>query len=80
MQTSSSLADNDERLPGGEKTADATRAAVEGVGKAANYVRDRDLQGMISDLKEVATKHPGPVLLAAAAVGFLLTRALSRRE
>ena len=46
---------------------------------AADYVREQDVQGMISDAGRGVKRHPGATLLTAAAVGFLLARTLSRR-
>ncbi len=46
---------------------------------AAGYVRDQDLRAMLSDIQQTAKRHPGATLLTAAAVGFLLARALFRR-
>lgn len=44
----------------------------------ADYVREHEFDDMVSDAKEFARKHPGAILLTAAAVGFLLARSLSR--
>jgi ElaB/YqjD/DUF883 family membrane-anchored ribosome-binding protein len=74
----SSLHAKAESLPGGEKIASAARTTAEAMEKTADYVRDQDVEGMISDAGQVLKKHPGAVLLTAAAVGFLLARALSR--
>jgi hypothetical protein len=67
-----------ERLPGGEKVASAARLAAQGLEHAKDYVRERDLKGMLSDLQAGVKRHPGATLLIAAAVGFLLLRAFSR--
>jgi hypothetical protein len=63
---------------GGEKIARAAHKAAEGIGKAAGYVRDQDLRAMLSDLRQVARRRPGVTLFIAAAVGFLVARALTR--
>jgi hypothetical protein len=75
----SSLHARAENLPGGEKVARAAHTTAAAMEKAAGYVRDQDIEAMISDVRNAARKHPGAVLLAAAAAGFLLVRALSRR-
>lgn len=65
-------------LPGGEKVARAARSAAEAMERAAVYVRDQDLKGVVSDVQQVAKRNPGVTLLTAVAVGFLLARSLSR--
>ncbi len=75
----SSLHEKAESLPGGEKIARAAHSAAETMEKAAGYVRDQDLEAMFSDVKQIAKRHPGAILLTAAALGFLLARSISRR-
>ena len=67
-----------ETLPGGAKVASAAEAASEIMEGAADYVRDQDLEGMISDARQLVKRHPGAVLLAAAALGFVIGRSLTR--
>lgn len=74
----SSLHARAETLPGGEKLSRAAHSTAEAMEKTADYVRDQDVEAMLSDVGDVVKRHPGVVLLAAAAVGFLLARALSR--
>jgi hypothetical protein len=45
---------------------------------AADYLRDHDLQDVVTDVRRVVKKHPGATLLIATAAGFLLARAFSR--
>jgi hypothetical protein len=35
---------------------------------------------MLSDIARVAKRHPGATLLAAAALGFLVVRAIGRNQ
>jgi cobalamin biosynthesis protein CobD/CbiB len=58
--------------------ASAAHSAADAVTQGAEYLRANDVQTMKSDLMEVVRRNPGPALLGAAAVGFLLGRALSR--
>ena len=74
----SALASKADSLPGGEKVADAAWATAEALENAAGYVRDQDIESMLSDVGEIVKKHPGATLLTAAALGFVLARALSR--
>ena len=73
-----SLAANADSLPGGEKVARAAYTAAETLEEAAGYVRDQDLEGMLSDIRHIVKRHPGATLLTAAALGFVLARAISR--
>ena len=74
----SSLHAKAESLPGGEKIVSAAHSAAEAMEKTAGYLRDQDLNDMLSDVQQVVKKHPGATLLTAAAVGFLIARAISR--
>lgn len=72
------------------RTADAIRSyAPESVSKhaqstaeametAADYIRTRDIRSMTSDITQAVRKNPGPSLIAAVAVGFLLGMAMRR--
>ena len=62
----------------GERVASAAHSAADAVAYGAEYLRDNDVQTMMSDLMEVIRRNPGPSLLGAAALGFILGRALSR--
>lgn len=74
----SALHSKAERLPGGERVAEAVHTTAEAMERAADYVRDQDFQDMLSDAQQIVKRHPGAALLTAAAVGFLLARAFSR--
>jgi hypothetical protein len=56
----------------------ATRAAANAMESAAGYVREHGVEDVVSDAKDLARRHPGAVLLTAAAVGFMLVRSMSR--
>jgi ElaB/YqjD/DUF883 family membrane-anchored ribosome-binding protein len=62
----------------GDRVASAAHGAADAVSYGAEYLRANDVQTVMSDLVEVIRRNPGPSLLAAAALGFLLGRALSR--
>ena len=62
----------------GERVASAAHSAADAVTYGAEYLRENDVQTMISDLMEVIRRNPGPSLIGAAALGFMLGRALSR--
>jgi ElaB/YqjD/DUF883 family membrane-anchored ribosome-binding protein len=71
-----SLHSRADRMPGGEKVANAAHTAADAVERAADYVRDQDVRAMLSDVREAVKRHPGAMLLTAAAVGFLIARGL----
>ena len=52
--------------------------AADAVAYGAEYLRGNDVRTMLSDLVEVIRRNPGPSLLGAAVLGFMLGRALSR--
>ena len=62
----------------GERVASAAHSAADAVAHGAEYLRANDVQTMMGDLMEVIRRNPGPSLLGAAALGFILGRALSR--
>ena len=76
----SSLHARVESLPGGPNVARAAQSTADAMEMAADYVRDQDLKGMLSDIARVAKRHPGATLLAATALGFLVVRAIGRNQ
>ena len=73
----SALREKADTLPGGQ-VAHAAHATADAVGVAADYVRENDLKAMMADLQKLAKNNPGPALLTAAALGFLIARSFSR--
>jgi ElaB/YqjD/DUF883 family membrane-anchored ribosome-binding protein len=61
-----------------ERVAGATHSAADALEASADYIREHDLRSMMVDLMEVVKNNPGPALLSAAAVGFLVGRAFTR--
>lgn len=70
--------DKADTLPGGPRVRQFAHNAADTLGQTAGYVRDRDFQGMMTDAEDVVRRNPGPALLVAAAVGFMLGRSLAR--
>lgn len=69
------LADN---LPGGNRVKEFAQAAADRLGTTADYVRSHDAKRMMADVETVVRNNPGPALLIAAAMGFLIGRAVVR--
>ena len=76
----SSLHARVESLAGGPNVARAAQSTADTMEKAADYVRDHDLKGLLSDIARIAKRHPGATLLAATALGFLAVRAIGRNQ
>ena|SRR5215469_7097706 len=62
----------------GDRVASAAHSAADAVSSGAEYLRANDVNTMMDDVMEVIRRNPGPSLLGAAALGFILGRALSR--
>jgi hypothetical protein len=67
------------RLPGGDRVTSAAHTAADAVENAADYVRENDVQSMLGDVKRLVKNHPGPALIVATALAFLIARTFSRR-
>jgi ElaB/YqjD/DUF883 family membrane-anchored ribosome-binding protein len=63
---------------GSEKASEFVRESADQVNAAARYVRDRDLPDIVDDFWALVKKNPGPSLLIAGVVGFLVGRTLTR--
>ena len=74
----SSLHAKAEALPGGEAVTGFAHAAADRLSTTADYVRDHDVNRMMTDVKTLVTRNPGPSLFVAAAVGFLVGRTITR--
>lgn len=69
---------NADSLPGGTKVSGAAHKVANSLSSTADYIRQHDVNGMLSDVYELVKKNPGPALLGAAALGFLVARSFSR--
>ena len=74
----SALHDQAERLPGGAGVSGLAHSAADRLSSTADYVRRNDLNSVRGDVEALVKKNPGPALVAAAAVGFLIGRAITR--
>jgi ElaB/YqjD/DUF883 family membrane-anchored ribosome-binding protein len=79
-QAASKLHEKAEDLPGGEKVSGLAHSAAEKLSTTADYVRQHDVNRMMGDVQEMVKKNPGPALLMAAVLGFLVARAFSGRD
>lgn len=66
-----------DQLPGGEKVTNLAHSTADKLSATADYVRQHDLNSMMNDVQDLVKKNPGPALLVAAGLGFLVARAFS---
>ena len=75
QSAASSIHEKAEGLPGGETVKSVAHSAAEKLETTAGYIREHDIKTMLSDVEEIVKRNPGPSLLIAVAVGFLIGRA-----
>ena len=76
-KAASTLHEKAESLPGGEKVTSLAHATADKLSTTADYVRTHDVNRMMGDVETLVKNNPGPALLVAAAIGFLVARAFS---
>jgi ElaB/YqjD/DUF883 family membrane-anchored ribosome-binding protein len=69
-----------DRLPGGETVTSLAHTAADTLTSTADYVREHDVNRMMADVERLVRNNPGPSLVAAAVVGFLVGRSFSSHE
>jgi ElaB/YqjD/DUF883 family membrane-anchored ribosome-binding protein len=79
-KAASTLHEKADGLPGGEKISSLAHATADKLSNTAEYVRDHDVNRMMSDVEELVKNNPGPSLLAAAVIGFLVGRAFTSND
>ncbi len=47
---------------------------------SAEYLRNHDFKSMMSDVEQLVKKNPGPSLMVAGVIGFLVGRTLRRDD
>jgi ElaB/YqjD/DUF883 family membrane-anchored ribosome-binding protein len=67
-------------LPGGEKVTHRAHATADTLSSTAQYVREHDVNRMMSDVETLVKNNPGPAILAAAVIGFLVGRAFTSND
>jgi len=78
LQTAAStLHHQADTLPVGGTVTEMAHSAADTLTSTADYVRGRDVSGMMADIERTVKNNPGPSLLCAAAIGFLIGRTLS---
>ena len=64
-------------LPGGRTVTGVAHKTADTLNSTADYIRRHDMDSMIQDLQRVVKNNPGPALLGAAVLGFLVGRSFS---
>ena len=75
QSAASTLHEKADSLPGGETVKSVAHSAADKLESTAGYIREHDVQAMLSDVEDMVRRNPGPSLLIAAAIGFLIGRA-----
>src|SRR3954453_17078873 len=69
METAAStLHEKADSLPGGERVTTLAHNAAERLNSTAEYVRQHDMNAMMSDVERFVKNNPGPALVGAAFV------------
>ena len=76
-KVASAIHEKADSLPGGEKVSSLAHATADKVSSTADYVRQHDVSRMMADVETMVKNNPGPSLLVAAGLGFLVARAFS---
>jgi ElaB/YqjD/DUF883 family membrane-anchored ribosome-binding protein len=79
-QTASAIREKADSLPGGERVTELAHTAADKLTATAGYVRETDVNTMMADVETLVKNNPGPALMAAAVVGFLVGRAFSGHD
>jgi ElaB/YqjD/DUF883 family membrane-anchored ribosome-binding protein len=80
QQAASTIREKADSLPGGETVTDLAHTAADKLTATAGYVRETDVNTMMADVETLVKNNPGPALMAAAVVGFLVGRAFSGHD
>ncbi len=76
----STLHEKADSLPGGDKVTTLAHTAADKLTSTADYVREHDVNSMMADVERLVKNNPGPSLLAAAVIGFLIGRTFSSND
>jgi ElaB/YqjD/DUF883 family membrane-anchored ribosome-binding protein len=76
----STLHEKADSLPGGDRVANIAHTAADKLASTSDYIRDHDVQTMMTDVERLVKNNPGPALLGAAVIGFLVARTFSSND
>ncbi len=75
QSAASTIHERAEDIPGGEAVRNIAHSAAEKLESTAGYIREHDVRSMMTDVEQIVKRNPGPSLLIAVAIGFLIGRA-----
>jgi hypothetical protein len=78
QSAASTIHDKADALPGGETARRLAHVTADKLNVTADYIREHDVDSMISDFYRLVKNNPGPALLGAAVLGFVVARSFSR--
>ena len=67
-------------LPVGETVSGLAHDAADKLSSGAQYVREHDVNKMMADVETLVKNNPGPSLIVAGIIGFLVGRAFSNND
>jgi ElaB/YqjD/DUF883 family membrane-anchored ribosome-binding protein len=76
----SSLHQNAGSMSGGDKLTSLAHSAASALDTTADWVRENNSTKIMADISSLVKRNPGPSMLAAIAVGFLIGRTFSRNN
>ena len=79
-KAASTIHENAASLPGGEKVAELAHSTADKLTTTAEYVRDHDVNSIMTDVERLVKNSPGPALLIAGVIGFLVGRAFTSND
>ena len=79
-KAASTIHENAASLPGGEKVAELAHSTADKLTTTAEYVRDHDVNSIMTDVERLVKNSPGPALLIAGVIGFLVGRAFNSND
>ena len=80
QKAATAIHDNAESLPGGGKVSGLAHDAADKLSSTAQYVREHDVSKMMADVETLVKNNPGPSLVVAGVIGFLVGRAFSNND
>lgn len=79
-EAASSMHENAGSVSGGDRLTGMAHSAASALDSTADWVRENNSTKIMADVTSLVKRNPGPSMLAAIAVGFLVGRAFSRKS
>lgn len=79
-EAASSLHQNAGSMSGGDKLTSMAHSTASALDTTADWMRENSSTKIMADVSSLVKRNPGPSMLAAIAVGFLIGRTFSRNN